>query len=141
MGWWARIFARGPGRGGLQVAPGRSFPRAVAGEGAYQDALSDLAGGKQPGGHEIVCAAVLIPEPENPHDANAVRVAIHRRTVGYLSREDAARYVAQLSAAGHGGQPVTVRAKIVGGWRESARDQGDFGVYLDFKWPLKVTAA
>ena len=36
--------------------------------------------------------AVLVAEPDNPYDANAVSVWIQGLRVGYLSREDARRY-------------------------------------------------
>src|SRR5262245_47496349 len=65
-------------------------------EGARQDALWALCGGSL--GQQIRCAvvAVLLPEPDNPHDPNAIAVLIEGRHVGYLPREIAAAYVAPL---------------------------------------------
>jgi hypothetical protein len=46
---------------------------------------------------------VLVPEPDNPYDSNAISVRWAGRTLGYLSREDAARYsqpVRRITASG-----------------------------------------
>ena len=43
--------------------------------------------------------AVLVPEPDNPYDANAVGVWIDRLKVGYLSRNDAQHYRPGLASA------------------------------------------
>ncbi|MGY3566146.1 HIRAN domain-containing protein [Sinomonas sp. RB5] len=46
---------------------------------------------------------VLVPEPDNPYDSNAISVRWAGRTIGYLSREDAARYsqpVRRITASG-----------------------------------------
>jgi hypothetical protein len=40
--------------------------------------------------------AVLLPEPQNPYDTNAVRVLIEGSLVGYLSRDDAEAYLPGL---------------------------------------------
>ena len=55
--------------------------------------------------------ATLIPEDGNEYDANAVRVEIGDRLVGYLSREQALEYRSAVgTASGRCG------AKIVGGF-------------------------
>jgi hypothetical protein len=56
----------------------------VVGESAYQDALWNICGGRQ--GDQIRCpiVAVLVPEPTNPYDANAISVVIDGSKVGYL---------------------------------------------------------
>jgi hypothetical protein len=46
---------------------------------------------------------VLVPEPDNPYDSNAISVRWAGRTIGYLSRDDAARYsqpVRRITASG-----------------------------------------
>ncbi|WP_186766277.1 hypothetical protein [Falsiphaeobacter marinintestinus] len=45
----------------------------IVGESHYQTALERLAGGKKPDGVEVDTGALLIPEPENPYDENAVK--------------------------------------------------------------------
>ena len=67
----------------------------VVGESHYQPALQRITGGRDCQGdfsNAVAVSAVLVPEPINPHDPNAVRVDIDRMTVGYLAREDAADY-------------------------------------------------
>lgn len=48
----------------------------ITGRSHYQEALSELG----PGLHK----AVLVHEPENPHDPNAVRVDAAGRKIGYI---------------------------------------------------------
>lgn len=64
----------------------------VAGESHYQAALQAISGAKRGAEvrHEVL--AVLRPDPENPHDSNAVRVEIDGELVGFLSRSDAIAY-------------------------------------------------
>jgi hypothetical protein len=65
----------------------------IVGESHYQDELARIAGPKQPGGVHLETTAVLLPEPENPFDANAIAVhVLGGGKVGYLSREDAVDY-------------------------------------------------
>ena len=65
----------------------------IVGENHRRDAVRDVfrAHGGRSGG-ETAAEAVLVPEPGNPYDRNAVRVDIDGKAVGYLPREDAARY-------------------------------------------------
>ncbi|MFI7587506.1 HIRAN domain-containing protein [Spongisporangium articulatum] len=88
----------------------------VVGESQYQDWLWRLCGAR-PGQrvrHPII--AVLVPEPDNPFDANAIAVRVRGGVVGYLSRGQAAQYLSGL----HGlmracGGLVALRGVIVGG--------------------------
>lgn len=82
------------------------------------------------------CTAELIEEPDNPHDPEAVRVAIAGATVGYLARPEAKRFRREAAALGLG--RVYCAARVVGGWRTNQHDAGFLGVELDFTWPLKV---
>jgi len=106
----------------------------VVGEGYYQEALEQICGGRCEDGHELETEAVLVCEDSNPHDDQAVAVAIDGRKVAHLSREDARRFRETLASKGLVGRPVIVPALIVGGWRRerSGRvDEGSFGVKLD----------
>lgn len=103
-----------------------SFSFEIVGEAFYQAALERIAGGKTEDGVEVETPALLVPEPTNPHDHNAVAVQIFGHTVGYLSRPNAARY-----RAAHGLIPASCTALIVGGWDRGPEDQGHFGVKLD----------
>jgi collagen type III alpha len=53
---------------------------------------------------EVRELASLVPEPDNPHDRNAVSVRINGHLVGYLSKDDAKRnkpYIDRVVASGH----------------------------------------
>jgi hypothetical protein len=102
----------------------------VVGEASYQDALWSLCGGSS--GDRIRCdtVAVLVPEPNNPHDANAICVRIDGRVVGYLPRQIAAIYVAGLQELmARSGEHVALRGVIVGGGYY-ADGPGRLGVWL-----------
>jgi hypothetical protein len=102
----------------------------VVGESVYQDALWSLCGGSLGDRvrHDIV--AVLVPEPNNPHDSNAIRVRVDGHVVGYLPRDVAARYVSGLRALmSASGADVALRGVIVGGgYRNDG--PGRLGVWL-----------
>jgi len=111
----------------------RDYPIQIVGESHYQAAIRALAeahADRGPLDHGAECAvrAMLVPETDNPYDANAVRVEIDGRQVGHLSRADAARY---RSLVGLGRAPVG--ALIVGGWDRGREDRGFYGVRLAFK--------
>lgn len=97
--------------------PSGRAARWVVGESYYQPALCSLAKWA-PGGdkvsHNIV--AMLVPEPDNPYDENAIAVRIEGRKVGHLSGEDAVRYgpgVRRLMA--EQGDHVALTGVIAGG--------------------------
>ncbi len=72
-----------------------SFPDEVVrvvGVSHYQEPLVAIAGGRGSGPVRHPVTAALEPEPENPHDPNAIKVLVQGRHVGYLSRDDALRY-------------------------------------------------
>ena len=54
----------------------------------------------------------LIHEPTNPHDRNAVQVRADSGVVGYLKREDAARYAPYFAALQQGGFVAQTTATI-----------------------------
>jgi hypothetical protein len=66
--------------------------------------------------------AVLVPEPNNPHDRNAVAVTIDGRVVGYMPREDAPAYAAVLGPLASRGLFARVAARL---WWDGVRD-GDW---------------
>lgn len=77
---------------------GGSYDIEVVGESYYQDALWHAVGGRTSEYLRVTTEAVLVPEPDNPHDQNAISVWISGMRVGYFSREDAAEYRAGLLA-------------------------------------------
>jgi collagen type III alpha len=87
----------------------------VAGESHYADAIRALFGKDfKATGSEIVVTAQLIPEPRNSHDRNAVGVWSGGRQLGYLPREEAARYAPVLSALTAEGWLPQVSARVWG---------------------------
>ena len=111
----------------------------VVGESYHQDALAKICGGHCEDGHELETTALLVPESDNPHDANAVAVYIDGEKVAHLSRADALDYRRAMASQGFSGLIAHCDAMIVGGWdrvRRGKRDQGSFGVRLDVSEPL-----
>jgi hypothetical protein len=112
----------------------------VVGELAYQTTLWQLCHGTL--GDRVRCdiVAVLVPEPTNPHDANAIAVQIDRHVIGYLPRGTATEYLPGLKRlmAMRGGY-IALRGMIVGGgyyddgpgrlgvWL--AHDPAEFGIH------------
>src|SRR5919204_1979980 len=71
--------------------------RAV-GASQYQDALRQIAGLDDADDRPLwEGLALLVPEPTNPHDPNAVQVLVEQHVVGYLDRPTAARLAPALS--------------------------------------------
>jgi len=61
----------------------------VAGESHYQEALRALTDTDGATEVRLEVEAVLVPEPTNPHDPNAVMVQVGGLLVGYLPRQSA----------------------------------------------------
>lgn len=104
----------------------------VVGESHYQPALHRLANGAKIGtnfSQHLQVVAILVPETENPHDNNAVRVDVATDTgavtVGYLSRYEAPAYQAALLALKKKGYVGTCPGRITGGGRHRS-----YGMYL-----------
>ncbi len=93
----------------------------VAGESHYQEALRALAG---KGDARLATEARLIPEQENEHDPNAVRVEIDGRKVGYLPRSLAPAWGPRLAELGARHRVGGCEATIVG------PADGTLGVFL-----------
>lgn len=105
-------FLGGPGMYALQVV----------GESFYQRELRDIVGRtRRP--VRIEARACLILEDSNEYDDQAVRVDILGHGVGYLSRENARQYRAELERQGIGYIVGVCNALIVG--------DELFGVLLD----------
>ena len=105
-----------------------SYSFDIVGEASYQDVLGSLAGKKTREGKELRCIAVVLHEPINPYDLNAIAVVIGGKTVGYFSKSDAKDYANQLTT--NGGANQQVGAVIVGGFKSKTKE-GHFGVRLD----------
>jgi hypothetical protein len=95
----------------------------VVGESHYFDALrSVVATRDRRATGEMMVQAVLVPEPANRHDPNAVAVTIEGRLVGYLPREDAPAYATVLGPLASRGLFARLAARL---WWEGVRD-GDW---------------
>jgi hypothetical protein len=99
----------------------------VVGESYRQEALARLAGRKDAEGKHKLVGAVLRCEPQNEHDANAIRVEVMGEHVGYVSRETATFLSPAMQRACGGA--LEARGLIVGGWKSESRD--DHGRYLE----------
>lgn len=103
----------------------------VVGEANYQTALWAICGGAHGDRVRHRVVAVLVPEPENPYDANAISIQIDGHVVGYLARDVAMRYGPGLEVlmTRYGGY-VALEGSIVGGG--SYEDgPGRLGVWLE----------
>ena len=101
----------------------------VVGEQHYQEALEAVAAGRNAFGTRTrVLTVTLVREPDNPYDANAVRVEAAEATVGHLSRDDAPRFHAIIDRLASAGSPATCRAMLTGGWDRGGGDRGYIGL-------------
>lgn len=89
-------------------------------------------------GYEFEAEALLIEEPDNPYDENAVMVQIDGLKVGHLARNDAKRYRRRIASLGLTSVPIAVDAVIVGGWDRGEGRTGHYGVKLDMQMPPKL---
>lgn len=64
----------------------------IVGEASYQEALWAMCGGSLGDRVRYEVVAVLVPEPENAYDPNAICVRIDGHRVGYLDRATAVQY-------------------------------------------------
>ena len=98
----------------------------AAGESHYQEALREIAG---PAAEIAVdTEALLVPEPSNPHDPNAVMVQIDGKLVGYLPRDEAVAYGPTLQELAERGRTGLCEARIAG--RGGHGGTSNLGVFL-----------
>lgn len=102
----------------------------VVGTSHYQPALLELSGRQGDEEVRLTKVAVLVPEPDNPHDPNAIAVKIDGRLVGYLSREENTRW-ADVAARGD----IGCEAMIAG-----RSGIGILGVFLRVPTPTEARA-
>jgi len=108
----------------------------VKGESAYQNVLESIAGPKNVDRYNLSVNTVLLREPDNPNDENAIGVyATNPRTnqaakVDYIERgmaEDLAPAIDQKNAQG---EMVGLVGHIRGGWRRADGNEGHYGIWL-----------
>jgi hypothetical protein len=107
---------------------GRGYFFEVVGESFYQDALRALP--EEP-------TVRLTAEPDNPHDANAVAIqSLDCATLGYMPREEAARYQQLILQLAEGGLAAVCQATVIGGTAEKPSR----GIILDLDGPTIVAS-
>ncbi|MDY7091060.1 MAG: HIRAN domain-containing protein [Actinomycetota bacterium] len=124
----------------------RGYPHAdVVGESNYGPAIRSVFGNDfKPHGSETSAPATLTPEPGNRHDRNAVGVWIRGKLVGYLPREEAARYSPILTELTSRGWAPQVNARVWGEeWDEYEGRRATFrgSVQLDLAEPHLIVPA
>lgn len=104
----------------------------VVGESHYQENLWSIVGGRTLEPVRYETHAILVPDPQNRYDGNAIEVRIEGLLVGHLSRADAAAYrpgLLELMQTSVNGL-VALHAVIVGGGNRPD-GVGFLGVFLD----------
>jgi hypothetical protein len=96
----------------------------IVGEASYQGRLRNIS----TSGRSFT--AVLMPEPTNAFDPNAIRVVAEGAdTIGYLSREDAVYYAPVFELLAQHNRVGRCRAQLTGGVGEKR----SFGVLLNLR--------
>jgi hypothetical protein len=105
----------------------------VAGTSHRQEVLSRIAGDALRRGEHVAFTALLVPEPQNPHDPNAIAViAEGHGPVGYFARRDAVRYRVMAEELLRRGAIGVCEAFLTGGWD----DHATIGVRLEIEGPV-----
>jgi hypothetical protein len=78
----------------------------VVGTSHYQDALLELTNRQEDEEIRVEKIAVFVPEPDNPHDPNAIAIQIDGRLVGYLSRDENRRWLDVVTQAEVGAEAM-----------------------------------
>jgi hypothetical protein len=110
-----------------------SFGIEAVGESNYQEALEQVAGGREAHGVNRQVTAELQLEDDNPFDPQAVMVRVDGLKVGYLSRDHARRFRKEAAPELGGARRILCRGRIRGGWDRGRGDRGHFGVALDIR--------
>ncbi len=123
--------------GRLFSVPGGD-PVYAVGEKQYQEARRQLSGGT-PRDHDYAeHSAFFVPEPDNPKDANAIRVCMVRRgqgaVVGCLSREDARAYRPAIDR-------LAARRQLLSCLALFTNHRGQFGLSLHLASPAALALA
>ena len=103
---------------------------AIVGHLHHQIELDVIAGGRRDAPVYFRTNALVYAEPDNPHDSHAVALDIGGWRIGYVARDEAPRFAAELAAIGGPGA-FACRALIENGWPE-------WRVKLDLDRPLRV---
>ena len=109
----------------------------VGGESHYQHNLESIAGPKNEVGYNLAVDVVLIREPDNEFDSNAIAVYAAAQApgaeavkVGYVARETAVGLAPAIDRRNGEGETVGLEGAIRGGWDRGGDDVGYFGISL-----------
>lgn len=117
------LQARRP-TGRVNIGRGEPEPYWAVGESQYLDVLRGLQRRVDQDGR---IPALLVREPQNPYDPNAVAVMIHGQVVGYLKRSDAADMKDALDSLAARGEFIACPAYFQGG----TADKTNIGVVVE----------
>ncbi len=112
-------------------------PVDVHGE-SHHRAEIEAAVGRRREGHDDIVDAMLVWEPDNQWDPNAIAIHIDGRTCGYMPRPDAKRYRSVMEWARTQSFAPVVRADVTGGWQLADGTWADFGIRLYMASPNKI---
>ena len=110
-----------------------SFDVTVVGVSFYQTVLANICGNRCEKSLDVLTQADIIPDNDNPHDKNAVRVDINGETVGHLSRKNAVLWRSKMISDNDSGK-VKCPAKI--SWDQNFKEGGSYGVWLNLDLSL-----
>jgi hypothetical protein len=110
----------------------------VVGTSHYQEALTEISGRQADEEIRVEKIAVLVPEPDNPHDPNAIAVQIDGRLVGYLSRNENPRWQDIVKTLGARDHSAAAEAMIAG--RGPGGGTTNLGVFLRLPTPTEARA-
>ncbi|MDQ1700608.1 MAG: hypothetical protein QOG34_2471 [Frankiaceae bacterium] len=99
----------------------------IVGESFHEDYIRQIRSRYADREFEIV----LVPEPNNPYDPNAVAIHVDGGIVGHLARDMAASWQPRVLAAAAEGFVVAGTAAIFGG----TQDKPNLGVFGAAPWP------
>jgi HIRAN domain len=123
------------GRARVPLGPGEDFDFDIVGEASYLGTLKKASGGRLAAGETVVLPMLVVPEPENAYDPNAIAVyAVGFGKVGYFSRADAEEWSAvsrNLIATNAVG---TCEGFLTGGYGEKK----NIGVRLSLREPAEL---
>jgi len=131
------LFGR-PHKRGVVVGDGR-FALRVVGTASHQERLERVIGGRSSARLRVYRAALLVPQPSNLYDRQAVAVILAGLELGHLGRGDARKF--QSALCGHGFADAACEAEIIGGWLRGEHDWGYVGVRLNACLPFKIITA
>jgi len=101
----------------------------IVGESYRQEALAGIAGPKEPDGKLERVGVSLRCDPQNPYDANAIRVEVMGQHVAFVSRSQAAVLAPAITTTCRG--VLEARGMIVGGWLDRSGgvvSEGHYGI-------------